>query len=116
MTPRERSSPMWASGAYAPSSARNKKRLAVDSPTWRRSVRSSPPGDISHSSRHAITRSKPPPPRDATLRRYGAQRATFQAAFLEGYIIRLGISLSTIVDISWPADSLADSRKSRENI
>lgn len=27
--------------------------------------RSAPPGDISHSSRHAITGSKPPPPRDA---------------------------------------------------
>jgi len=60
------------------------KRLAVDSPTWRRSMRSSPPGDISHSSRHAITRSKPPPPRDAARRRCGAQKATFQTAFLGG--------------------------------
>lgn len=48
-------------------------------------MRPSPPGDISHSSRHAITGSKPPPPRDAARGRCGAQRATFQAAFLTEY-------------------------------
>jgi len=89
MTPRERSSPHVGPGGSYAVVGPEQKRLAVDSPTWRRSVRSSPPGDISHSSRHAITRSKPPPPRDAARRRCGAQWATFQVAFLGGHIICL---------------------------
>lgn len=119
MTPRERSSPHVGPRAHTPSSAQTKKARGwlpdlakvrtLVAPWWHFPFFSA--------RYYRVKAAAPAGCRVPTMR---CSKGHFSGRFSkergEGDIIRLGISLSTRLDILWSADPQADSRKLRENI